>query len=450
MSGGTMDCGVTGNNNIQPIITECKLYKRRWLMLILFVLCSMINAVQWIQYSIISNVIIKFYNVSSFAVDFTSIIYMVTYIPLIFPASWILEKMGLRVAMVAGSFGTMIGAWFKVASSSPDRFYMTMIGQTIAASSQVFILNLPARLAAVWFGPSEVSTACSIGVFGNQFGIALGFLLPPLLVEDNDDLYEISSGLSKMFFATAIISTLVFLLIYLFVKPSPPLPPSLAQANQRATNNNDPKNFIKSLWRLIYNYGFLLLLLSYGMNVGSFYAISTLLNQIILEHFPENAVDAGRIGLTIVLAGMLGSVLCGFVLDRTHLFKETTLVVYACSLFGMIVYTFTLSCGYISVVYLSATLLGFFMNGYLAVGYELAAELTYPESEGTSSGMLNAVVQVFGIIFTLLYGWIFNAVGDKKANLFLSGTLVVGTFLTALIPSDLRRQAAQQKKSLVN
>jgi len=90
------------------------------------------------------------------------------------------------------------------------------------------------------------------------------------------------------------------------------------------------------------------------------------------------------------------------------------------------------------------------MNGYLAVGYELAAELTYPESEGTSSGMLNAVVQVFGIIFTLVYRLILDAVGDKKANLFLSGTLVIGTFLTAMIPSDLRRQAAQQKKSLVN
>lgn len=90
------------------------------------------------------------------------------------------------------------------------------------------------------------------------------------------------------------------------------------------------------------------------------------------------------------------------------------------------------------------------MTGYLAVGYELAAELTYPESEGTSSGMLNAVVQVFGIIFTLIYGWIFNTVGDKKANLFLAGSLILGTIFTAMIPSDLRRQAAQQKKSLVN
>lgn len=92
----------------------------------------------------------------------------------------------------------------------------------------------------------------------------------------------------------------------------------------------------------------------------------------------------------------------------------------------------------------------FFMTGYLAVGYELAAELTYPESEGTSSGLLNAVVQVFGIVFTLAYRWIFNEMNDKKANLFLAGTLIIGTVFTAMIPSDLRRQAAQQKKSLIS
>lgn len=34
------------------------------------------------------------------------------------------------------------------------------------------------------------------------------------------------------------------------------------------------------------------------------------------------------------------------------------------------------------------------MTGYLPVGFEFAAELTYPESEGTSSGMLNAAAQV--------------------------------------------------------
>ena len=38
------------------------------------------------------------------------------------------------------------------------------------------------------------------------------------------------------------------------------------------------------------------------------------------------------------------------------------------------------------------------MTGYLPVGFELSAELTYPESEGTSSGLLNTSAQVKFII----------------------------------------------------
>ena len=39
------------------------------------------------------------------------------------------------------------------------------------------------------------------------------------------------------------------------------------------------------------------------------------------------------------------------------------------------------------------------MTGYLPVGFEFAAEITYPESEGTSSGLLNASAQV-GVSFS--------------------------------------------------
>lgn len=56
-------------------------------------------------------------------------------------------------------------------SVAPDRFWVGFLGQTIVALSQVFILSVPARLAAVWFGPNQVSSACSIGVFGNQVSL---------------------------------------------------------------------------------------------------------------------------------------------------------------------------------------------------------------------------------------------------------------------------------------
>lgn len=44
----------------------------------------------------------------------------------------------------------------------------------------------------------------------------------------------------------------------------------------------------------------------------------------------------------------------------------------------------------------------FFMTGYLPLGFEFAVELTYPESEGTSSGLLNCSAQVGCSAFRLL------------------------------------------------
>ena len=42
------------------------------------------------------------------------------------------------------------------------------------------------------------------------------------------------------------------------------------------------------------------------------------------------------------------------------------------------------------------------MTGYLPIGFEFAAEITFPESEATSSGLLNVSAQVSnatGVVF---------------------------------------------------
>jgi len=87
----------------------------------------------------------------------------------------------------------------------------------------------------------------------------------------------------------------------------------------------------------------------------------------------------------------------------------------------------------------------FFMTGYLPVGFELAAEITYPESEGTSSGLLNASAQFFGIILTPVTRIILESdMGDIGANLILSGILALGFLMTVFIKADLRRTNAQR------
>ena len=76
-----------------PAVPSTKIYRRRWLMLGIFVFVSMINAFQWIQFSIITDVIVKYYQVTNDDVNWTSLVYMIVYIPLIFPGAWIMDRL---------------------------------------------------------------------------------------------------------------------------------------------------------------------------------------------------------------------------------------------------------------------------------------------------------------------------------------------------------------------
>ncbi|XP_077012921.1 choline/ethanolamine transporter FLVCR1-like [Tamandua tetradactyla] len=185
---------------------------RRFLVLLIFSLYSLVNAFQWIQYSIISNVFEGFYGVSSLHMDWLSVVYMLAYVPLIFPATWLLDTKGLRVTALLGSGLNCVGAWIRCSSVQQYLFWVTMLGQCLCSMAQVFILGLPSCMASVWFGPKEVSTACATAVLGNQLGAAVGFLLPPVLVPNIQNHTNLMAcNISTMFYGTAAVSTLLFI-----------------------------------------------------------------------------------------------------------------------------------------------------------------------------------------------------------------------------------------------
>ncbi|XP_073349385.1 heme transporter FLVCR1 [Pagrus major] len=418
---------------------ETRLYRRRFAVLTIFSLYSLVNAYQWIQYSIIANVFTQYYGVTYDKVDWLSIVYMVAYVPLIFPATWLLDRKGLRITALLGAGLNCAGAWFKCASVSPDRFGVTVTAQVVCSVAQVFILGLPSRLASVWFGPREVSTACATAVLGNQLGTAIGFLLPPVLVPNTkNDTELMGHNISVMFYGTAAVSTGLFILTVIVITDRPKLPPSHAQAVLPDTPPED-YSYKQSILNLVKNKAFVLLLVTYGIMTGSFYSVSTLLSQMITACYENQELNAGRIGLTLVVAGMVGSILCGLWLDHTKTYKMTTLIVYTLSFLGMVVFTFTLDLNNIYLVFFTAGALGFFMTGYLPLGFEFAVEITYPESEGTSSGLLNAFAQIFGIIFTLIQGKLTTVYSPLAGNLFLCVWIFLGILLTALIKSELKR-----------
>ncbi|KAJ9601192.1 hypothetical protein L9F63_000660 [Diploptera punctata] len=420
-------------------MTECKEYKRRWLMLLLFFLCSTSNSMHWLQYSIIANIMMRYYDVSSLAINWTSIIYEACYMPFVFPASWLLQHKGLRITLISGAAMMTVGSWIKALFASAEHFFAAFIGQAVVGTAQIFILGLPARLAAVWFPARQVSTACSLGVFGNQVGVALSFLIPPIIVHNHDSLDDIGEDLSKLNYILAAGPTIMLILVLIFFEKEPPTPAQLSEADKKQVE----QTYLQSVKSLLTNKNFVLLFVSYGIIVGVYYAVSTLLNQMVLLHFPGAEQDAGRIGLCMVLAGVLGLMTSGVILDKTHKFKESTLIVYLVSLVAVLVFAFSFSTGMIWFTYFAAACMGFFMIGFLTIGYEFAAELTYPIPEGTSSGILNFSGEVFGILLTLAEGQVLNYFGDMTTNIALACCLLVGLLLSMLIDGkDLRRQAA--------
>lgn len=426
---------------------KIRVYKRRWLVLGIFAFYSGVSTCQWIQYSIITNIVCRYYGVSALTVDWTAMSFMAYYVVLVFPTMFLVDKWGLRWSALFGSGLTCLGTWVKVFSVQPDRFYVTFIGHSLVAIAQVFVLILPGRLAAQWFDSRQISTATSLGIFGSQLGVALSFLLTPVVVRNHENVDAIGDDLSFLFWSVSIIASVAFVTVLFLFDNEPKLPPSETRALQKLGQSEEAKkeqSFTEILKRLSRNKCYLLLCNTYGLNVGVLNAIGTLLNQIYLLHFENGERDAGRIGLAMIVTGMLGSVSFGVILDKTHKFKETTVAVYFLSFCGQVLFAVFTYYELKWLVYLSATFLGYFMSGYLALGYEMCAEYTYPEPEDVAAGILNVANNLYGVILVIIMGRLLESHGDVPVHLVLCGALLLGFVMTALTRDEQRRQDARR------
>lgn len=479
------------NNNIDAADATNSIIEptqKRYLILVLFCLHSMINGAQWIYLSSITSTLTDFYGVDSISVNWTSMVYMAAYIPLAVPASWLFDRIGMRTFVLIGSFGTSFGSLIKCFSCQPDRFALLMTGQIIVACSQLFVLSVPPRLASVWFPDHQVALANACGVFGNQLGIALGFVVPQLVlgssalisndVNNNNTTsqvqqqqQQIQQGLVYLFLGVAVFSALVSLLLMVLFDEAPAKPPGLARLRQikqeaaalssavapspesdagmlrpsiqqLSTGEKSTNTFGGLLRALLTDRSFVMLIIGYGLLVGVFYAISTALNQMLELKRADAALLAGRLGLVMVVAGMFGSVLAGYTLDKTHRYKLINSGLYLASLLAMFGFALAVELNQTLVYYIAIVLLGFFMTGYLLIGFEMSNEITWPLPESLSAGLLNLAAQVFGVALTYAGCSIVDKYGSAPANVFFITSLVVGFVVTSTIKAQMKRQQA--------
>ncbi|XP_044730961.1 feline leukemia virus subgroup C receptor-related protein 2-like [Chrysoperla carnea] len=423
-------------------VENYRVYKRRWFILFIFFVLYFVGSIQWIQYTIIEDVVMDYYGVSASTVNLTSVIFLLTYLPLIVPVSYVINKKGIRFSMIVAATGHCIGSWIKVFSTHPNGFWIGFVGQTFVAVTQVFVVSMPAKFAGIWFDSTQMSTACTIAFYGSPMGIAMGYLITPKIVkQDRESVEETGNDLFLLFLIIAIATTVVTVLIFVFFQEAPHIPPSEAQNTQTQKSSKT----LQSYKNLLTNGPFMTLLCAYALNIGVYNATSTLFNPILLEHFEGGGEFAGHIGVVFILSGIFSTVLFGVILDKTKRFKETTLGAYTMTAVGLLAYTFSVNSEHKLLIFLATFLFGFFANGYIPVAYEMGVELTYPESEFNSTGVLSTGSHTLGGLFTIFFTFLLNQTNGFWTNMGMVAFLVIGLILTICTPNILKRQNALKK-----
>lgn len=413
---------------------------RRWAVLAAFSSLSALNCMTWIAFAPCRNGAMAYYNVSGVAIDWLSMVFMVSY-PVVFaPMLWYIENGGpsLMRGLRMSAFLTFVGAVVRFMAGS--NFVVLAIGQTICATAQGFTLAAPPRLAGLWFGEHEWGLATGIGVLANQVGAVLGYLIVPAVVNDVTGV-----GFRSLLLGQVIAIFLCGVFIYFAIPENPTHPPSLVALHRGEEPSRSLAAYLASAIDMCSSASILLLCLGYGLAISCLYTFETLLLELLPGMTPLQLASLGTSSLAV---GMVGCVFGGWILDRTQLYKGANIAfilgsaAIVCALAAL---SDQVPDAYAGVLVLSMALI-FCLCGHLTAGFELGVELSFPTPESTVAGVLNCFAQVTGV-FMIYFTRFFNVRQGAAASFIV---LLVALLLSALgfvlVPGMQKRQAARKQE----
>ncbi|XP_041371092.1 solute carrier family 49 member A3-like [Gigantopelta aegis] len=418
------------NISYRPIAeNEFKVYKWRWYMVLVVCLINMANALIWICFSPITSITTEYYGISSWQVNWLSLIFVVVSIPFGFTASWLIDTLGLRTSIILAAWLNVIGSLLRnlttVDSIIPhkDRFPVLLTGQFLAAVAQPFVMFCPTKLAALWFSHSQRAIANTVTSMANPLGILIANLMSPRMVTTASEMPVM------LWTCTGFAGVGCILATFGVCSSIPPSPPTSS-----AAESSEP--FLAGLKKIIRIKTYWVLLIVFGTGLALFTSVTTFIQQILCPRGYNNDFS-GLCGALMIGLGVVGAATAGIICDKTKRFEEVTKISFALTVaFGILfleIARFRDMEVHIAVV---ISLVGLFGFAIYPICMELAVEVTYPVAEATSSGLLIISGQVQSIIFMLVAQELLQPLPLDEVNL-PTGCVTNGTHVTAeFIPQD--------------
>ena len=360
--------------------TNARVYPYRWVVLVAFMSIIAVNQLLWITFAPVTSQAVGYYQVSELSIGLLSLIFLIVYIFVSFPASWVIDTYGIRVGVGIGA--ALTGIFGLVRGLVASNYSLVLVVQVMIAIGQPFLLNAVTTVAARWFPVQERATATGLGSLAIYSGILVGLSLTPYLA--------IRSGIPGLLLNYGIVSLTGMLIFFLFVRERPPSPIDSAEQESRSLS-------LTGLSKMIHQRDFLFLLMIFFVGLGAFNAITTWIEEVLSPR-GFSSTQAGNAGGAMIFGGILGALLIPLLSDRYRKRVPFLLIAIVGATVGLIGVTFA---GAYPLLLIASFLFGFFLLSAGPVGFQYGAEITYPAPEGTSNGLLLLMGQISGIIFIL-------------------------------------------------
>ncbi len=380
--------------------------KYRFVVLAAYMLVVAANQLLWISFAPVTRVAAEFYGVSDLAIGLLSLVFMLVFIVVSVPASWILDTYGIRVGVGIGV--ALTAAFGLLRGLLADSYAWVLAAQIGIAVGQPFILNAIAKLAGRWFPLRERATAAGLGSLAMYAGIFIGLAVTPLLVLQTD----LPATLVVYGIAAVVAGVVFFALVR--ERPATPVGPE------------ERSLVLDGLKSMLRNRDFLILLVLFLIGLGLFNAVTTWVEDIVRPR--GFSIDqAGLAGGMMVIGGIVGALVIPALSDRLRRRVPFMLLALAGAIPGLLGVTFATSYG---LLLASSFVLGAFLLSSGPLGFQYGAEITHPAPEGTSNGLLLLVGQISGIVFILGMDGLKSSSGSMTVSLLvLAGLLAVALFL---------------------
>ena len=400
--------------------TEPKVYPYRWVILAVFMLITMVVEIQWLAHAAVARPAEVFYEgqfdpSSFFNIDFLAMVYMLVFLIMSFPASYVIDTYGIRVGISIGTL--LIGISGLAKGLFADSFTAVVAAQVGLAIAQPFILNAVTAVSVRWFPLRERGMAAGLSALAQYIGIVVAMLVTPFMVGSDPAEPGYGTGFEGMLMVYGWLTFGVAVVTLVLLKERPPTPPG--------TEPLERHSFSKGIAHIVKLRDMRIVLLLFFVGLGIFNAVSSMTDSIA-EHAGVQDSD-GLIGGLMLIGGILGASILPVLSDK---FRKRRIFLIIC-VAGMVPGIFGLTfAGNLSsdpdTVYAislaAAFVLGFFIMSAGPLGFQYAAEVSHPAPESTSQGMLLWVGQVTGMIFV--------AGMSMQSNRYLPGFMVAFSILS--------------------